>query len=68
MPFLTPSVGTYVTHRLVLHIPSLLLPYFTGALDELTHEENWEQFGDLTPAQMAAGFIVVLNSIVDTID
>lgn len=63
MPWLTPNTVTYHDHRISLHCPNVLVLYVVGALDELTHPENWEQSGDITPEDIAAYFEELLAHI-----
>lgn len=39
------------------------LQYLLGAIYDLAIEDNWEQFGTLTPEQMSQYFIALLDSI-----
>lgn len=42
-----------------ISIPGSLFNYVTGALEELTRPERWEQFGDATPEESADFFLGV---------
>lgn len=55
MPYLTPNTLPTDTICRVLFIPNSLdwLAQVTGALQELTFDYNWEQFGSVAPAQAA---------------
>jgi len=55
MPYLTPGTLPADTICRVLFIPNTLdwLAQVTGALQELTFEYNWEQYGAVTPGQAA---------------
>jgi len=43
-------------------IPVELLAIFMGALDQCTYPHNYEQFGTLTPQQMADAFTAIMNT------
>lgn len=56
MPFLTPNDAptTYICRRIFIPDSQEWLALVNGALSELIKEENWEQFGFVTPAQAVA--------------
>jgi len=45
-----------------LSVPEKLQPAVNWALEQLTFEDNWEQVGDLTPAECAAAIVDVLSA------
>jgi hypothetical protein len=51
--WLTPDTPSGDTVRRVLHIPVEYLASVNGALEQLTEETNWEQYGAETPEQAA---------------
>lgn len=61
MPYLTPDFAAGVNTRL-LSIPAYLVPAFNGALIELSHEYNWEEFGDTTPSECAAACAGIVDN------
>ena len=60
--WLTPeaAAGLYACRR--LSVPTELLSAVTGALEQLTHEFNWEEHGSMTPAQAAELMLEMFNS------
>lgn len=67
MPYLTPDTAPGTTKCRVLIIPDdkEWLALVTGALSELTHAYNFEQFGTATPEQTAQAFRDMLALYVD---
>lgn len=64
--FLTPNMpttGEYVRRFYV--IPAELLYLVSGAIQELSIEENWEQFGDMSPHEVASLFTSILDTPAD---
>lgn len=53
LAYLTPDNPTSQLVCRVFHIPIEFNPAFTGALETLTDEFNWQEFGDLTAEQAA---------------
>lgn len=64
LAWLTPDVsdltGSQVVDR-VISLPGSLFFLVTGAISLLSEENNWEQYGDATPAQMSQFFADVLD-------
>lgn len=63
--FLTPN-ATELSSRSVRRffcVDSGLARFLTGALDELTSAQNWESFGDMSPAEMAEIFEEAIGSM-----
>jgi len=56
MPYLTPETLPAAKICRVLHVPNerAIIAAVTGALEELTFAYNWEQFGAITPTQIAS--------------
>jgi len=63
MPWLTPDDIPEGTECRSLFIPnsSAWLAIVSGAIDPLTKEYNWEEFGTLTPAECAERMLEMLN-------
>lgn len=63
MPYLTPNTLPADTICRVLFIPNSLdwLAQVTGALQELTFVNNWEQFGAVTPDNAAAAMMIMFD-------
>jgi len=59
--WLTPNSGATETSCRPILIPIddqlFFMAAINGALNELTKEYNWEQFGDMTPAEAAAAML-----------
>jgi len=53
MPYLTPDAEDNPV-QLVMAVPGSFVQVSLGAIYELSLEENWEQYGDLTEAESAA--------------
>lgn len=51
--YLTPDTPDGDPIGRILYIPNTLVPAVNGALSELTYPFNWEQYGDMTPADAA---------------
>jgi len=68
--WLTPNSGatTTVCRPILIPIDDQLffMAAINGALNELTKEYNWEQFGDMTPAEAAAAMLDMYLAYVDT--
>lgn len=62
MPYLTPNTAAGDTVCRRFAIPVDLLPYFMGALSELTLAYRWEQDGALTPDEVVALFNDIISS------
>lgn len=68
MPYLTPDEIPAASRCRSILIPdnTLILAAVNGALYELTHAHNWEQYGAVTPDEIAAAmqtmFLDYLNS------
>jgi len=63
--FLTPDLdgsATDVCRRLTL--PSFLWPYVNGALGELLVEDNWTEWGNMTPDEV----VQIFQSAIDDMD
>lgn len=69
MPYLTPDEAPETTRCRALLIPDdkEWLALVTGALSELTHDYNFEQFGMATPQEVAQRFIDMLAEYVDCV-
>lgn len=65
--YLTPDTAPGTNKCRVLLIPDdkTWLALVTGALSELTHAYNYEQFGTLTPQETAEAFQTILQSLED---
>jgi len=68
--WLTPNSGatTTVCRPILIPIDDQLffMAAINGALNELTKEYNWEQFGDMTPDDAAAAMLDMYLAYVDT--
>lgn len=64
MPYLTPDSIPANFQCGALQIPDnvLIIAAVSGALYDLTQEKNWEQFGAITPAEMAAAMSVMYEA------
>jgi len=65
MRFLTPNTNELngVSVRRFFCVDTGLAHFLTGCLDQLTHDYNWEQFGDATQEQIVELFEEVLGSM-----
>jgi len=60
-----PQVGAFLYKMVVLPQSSEFVHLLVGAMVALTESANYEQFGDLSPDEMAEYFNVVLESMRD---
>jgi len=51
-----------------LSVPEKLQPAVNWALEQLTFADNWEEVGDLTPAECAAAMVDVLSAYYESED
>lgn len=67
MPYLTPDTIPATTVCRVLHIPDSedWVAIVTGAIQELSFEYNWEEFGLTTPNDCAEAMFTMLNELID---
>lgn len=68
MPYLTPESIPVTTRCRTLLIPDdiLILAAVNGALYDLALAENWEQYGAVTPSEMAERMMTVLTDYFDS--
>jgi hypothetical protein len=61
--FLTPDFSEIESPLVIVsyELPSGLLRYLSGAIGELMHDENWEDFGDASINQTVQKFIECLS-------
>jgi microcystin-dependent protein len=60
MPWLTPEAEAGTVYRL-LAIPDTFLSQVNGAIEKLTQDYNWEQFGTLTPSECADKMNIMMD-------
>jgi len=67
MPWLTPNEPPEETdcRRLLIPADSGWLALISGALTELTYTYNWQEFGDLTPAETVAKMREIIGGYYD---
>jgi len=67
MPWLTPNEPPEETdcRRLLIPADSGWLALISGALTELTYTYNWQEFGDLTPAETVAKMREIIDGYYD---
>lgn len=59
--FLTPDAAAGPTLYRRFCVPGDWAYFLTGALSELTHQYSWEEFGAMTPEEMAQAFAEIVN-------
>jgi len=50
-----------------MHLPLFVLPWFIGALIELTEVKNWESIGSIPIDDLASGCALVIDGAIDSI-
>lgn len=60
MGYLTPNTAPNTTLGVVVYIPDDPDSIYTllGLLDELSHPQNWEEYGNATPEEIAPKWAV----------
>jgi len=68
MPYLTADNIPDDTICYVVRIPadSFAVAAFMGAVSELTKAYNWEEFGEMTPDEMAASWLIVYEQMAES--
>lgn len=69
MPYLTGNSIPVGQKCRVIHVPDdpAFMAALNGAMLELTYPYNWEQFGTLTPDEMAQAFIEIYGEFADSV-
>lgn len=69
MPYLTPETiptTDFICRRLVIPNDIDIIGAVNGALDELCQPQFWQQFGAVTPEEIAAAMNTMFNSYADS--